>query len=114
MCQRISLCSPRVLSLRFPVEKAMTLVEKAGWMKENLPIATKKHWETLSGHMTYAAQVSQELKFRKKMLGPVLKIWNMPQRREQHADQLRLALAHWTKLEKLIIWEPTKYPPAKC
>ena len=50
--------------------------------------------------------------FVSQMLGPVLKIWNMPQRREQHADRLRLALAHWTKLEKLIIWEPTKYPTA--
>ena len=34
MCQRISLCSPRVLSLRFPLEKAMTLVEKAGWIMD--------------------------------------------------------------------------------
>ena len=57
----------RCLSLRLPSLKLSVIRCLAVRMQRNLESASVKDWQVLMGHLTFAAQLSQDAKFMKKV-----------------------------------------------
>ena len=57
----------RNLAVRLPLEKAMDIQEATRNILEKLDHTSRKEWEKLFGLLNFAAQLSEEAKFRKKV-----------------------------------------------
>ena len=100
----------RSLSLQLPQEKAQVISSMASSLLEKGK-TSRKQWESLLGHLAFAAQISQELNLHKKLLGPILPL--IP----EDVSSLSLpratlsALAWWTNLSNFLKPFPFKVSP---
>ena len=104
--------SCRSLALRIPLVKATVIVCLAKMILRSLESVSHRQWEVLLGHLAFLAPLSEEARYRKKMLGPVLKEWENRAWRTENLPRLQSALRFWCKLENFCVWEPLRKPRA--
>ena len=101
----------RSLSLQLPLEKAQVISSMASSLLEKGK-TSRKQWESLLGHLAFAAQISQELNLHKKLLGPILPL--IPEDVHSLLSLPRAtlsALAWWTNLSNFLKPFPFKVSP---